>query len=385
MRTLEALEAILKSAQEPRAQVDAANTLAEYLVRADLVRCGLLVEETLVKARQLGYRLGEATALRQRAVCNLIQSDLAAADTDYQAALALSRQEGFGEIEASCLLGLSTLRRKVTDYPEAMSLLLEARRLRQQQGDVRGEVATLNNLGALCVELGSYDQATAFLLQGLKLSREHALPEYEIFCLSNFAGIKREAGELEGAIEDLQICLERALELENHYVRPHLLASLCETYLKQGQIEEALRVNEEALALASTGTDRQVELSLLVHLGIICDELGMPEAAEAAFTRALDRTKRLGDLERHLEALCQTAAFYQRQQRNAEARQAFQEARDQAQLAGARRHLARILRGLASLEPESLVHYESQAEAIEVELKEQALKSNQLAQEARGL
>jgi hypothetical protein len=45
MRTLEALEAILKSAQEPRAQVDAANTLAEYLVRADLVRCGLLLRQ----------------------------------------------------------------------------------------------------------------------------------------------------------------------------------------------------------------------------------------------------------------------------------------------------------------------------------------------------
>ena len=172
--------------------------------------------------------------------------------------------------------------------------------------------------------------------------------------------------------------------LGNHYVRPHLLASLCETYLKQGQIEEALRVNEEALSLASAGTDRQIELSLLVHLGNICDELGMPEAAEAAFQRALERTAKLGDQERRLETLCQAAAFYQKHGRRPEAISLYHEALKRVHSAGAKRHLVRVLQGLVALEPESAAQYQAQADGIASELKRQSLQGRQLALAALG-
>lgn len=381
---LEIREAAWREAKSPVERIDAANRLAQVLAQTDVGRCRELAEETYEAARALGYLPGEAGALRYRAICRLIQADLEGAEADYRTALALSREQGLREIEASCFLGLSTLQRKATNYAEAMALLLEARRLRQDEGDQQGEVAVLNNLGALCLELGSYDEALAFLLAGLKMARDNQLADYEIFCLANVAGIKREVGDLEGAAADLSFCLALAKTLGNNYIRPHLLAALCEVYLKGGRIEEALRVNEEALTLASGGEDRQVELSLLVHLGTICNELGMPEAAEAAFTRALERTERLGDLERRLETLCQAAVFYQSQERLPEARRTFHEVLEQANQTGARRHLPRVLRGLAAVEPEQAHHYQEQADAIEAVLKQQALKSRQLALEALG-
>jgi tetratricopeptide (TPR) repeat protein len=379
---LEALEAAWRDASTPRLRVDAANRLIEQLLPVDIARAQLLAEQTIAEARAAEHIVGEAGALRHRAVCRLVQADLDGAEEDYHEALAQSRRVQAIEIEAACLLGLSTLARKATDYTQAMTLLLQARQLRRGQDDHRGEVAALNNLGALCVELGSYDQALAFLLEGLTIARANQLDEYEVFCLANISGIKRDAGDLTGAVADLDTCLALAERLGNRYVRPHLLAALCEAYLKQGRIEEALRVNEEALALASVGADRQVELSLLVHLGMICDELGMPEAAEAAFTRALERTERLGDLERRLETLCQTAAFYQRQERFAEACITFEEALQQATSAGARRHLPRILHGLAALDATQAESYREQELRIQAELTQQAEQSRTLALEA---
>ena len=109
----------------------------------------------------------------------------------------------------------------------------------------------------------------------------------------------------------------------------------------------------------------------------------MPEAAEAAFTRALERTERLGDKERRLETLCQAAAFYQRHGRP-EALPTYQEALKCAKTSGARRHLVQILQGLASLEPEKAADYKAEADRVATELTQQAQKSRQLAVEAQG-
>lgn len=380
MSLLETLEAHLVEAKTPRVRIDALNRLAEHLVRLDMGRSLVCAAQACIEAQRDHYLLGEAMAHRNRAVCRLVQADLEGAADDYHHALKVGRQIGARDVEAACLLGLSTLERKATHYAKAIDLLLQAGQLRREDKDVLGEIAVLNNLGALSIELGNYQEAMEFLTTGLELARGHQYPEYEIFCITNTAGIRRDSGDIEGALADYHTALELAQTLDNRYIRPHILAAMCETYLKQGQVEQALRVNEEALLLANAGEDRQIELTLLIHLGNICDELGMPEAAEAAFVRALERTQRLGDQERYLEALCQAGAFYQHQQRTEEARDCFTQVRSQANAVGARRHLARACRALSVLEGDALVVAERLREAVRIEelLQRQAEESRRV-------
>lgn len=374
MSYLEILEARLTEAREPLARVDALNCLAEHVLRLDLARSLDLAGVAYKEAQRAHYLLGEASALRNRAACRLIQADLEGARADYELALQKSRQGQDREVEAASLLGLSTLCRKATDYLGATTLLLDVWRIRQEQANPLGEVAVLNNLGALCSELGNYENAMYLLALGLGISREHRDVESEAFCLANIAGIKRDSGDDDAALVDYHFALGLAEQVDNRYIRPHILAALCETYLKQGKVEEALGVNEEALRLATAGEDRQVELTLLIHLGNICDALGMPEAAEAAFARALERTARLGDQERRLEALCQAGAFYLRQERHEQARDCFTQVHDRAGAVGARRHLARACRALAALATTDQTRRElwNQAEQLEAQLRKQA-------------
>ena len=373
MSRLETLEAQLTEAIEPTTRVNALNRLAEHVIRLDLARSFALADSAYQEAKQAQYLSGEASALRNRAVCRLIQADLEGARKDYELALAKARVSQNRDVEAASLLGLSTLCRKATNYTEAMSLLRDAWRIRQEQGDVFGEIAVLNNLGSLCIELGNYEEALYFLTRGLRIARENNDVEYEVFCLANVAGIKRDSGAYDEALSDYRLALELAERVDNRYIRPHVLAAMCETYLKQGKVEDALRVNEEALLLANAGEDRQIELTLLIHLGNICDDLGMPEAAEAAFVRAMERTQRLGDLERRLEALCQAGAFYLRQERHQEARHCFTQVHQHADAVGARRHLARACRALGTLATtvEEQFAFQNQAEQIEALFKKQ--------------
>lgn len=386
MSQLEALEVQLIDAATLMERVDVLNCLAEHLVRSDMRRSLDCAEQACTEARQGEYLLGEARGYRNRAVCRLIQADLERAEEDYRHALRLSQEIPARDVEAACLLGLSTLQRKATRYSEAIELLMEAGQLHREEKDILGEISVLNNLGALSIELGNYTEAMGFLTEGLALAREHAYPEYEIFCITNTAGIRRNSGDIDGALMEYQQALELALKLDNHYVRPHILAAMCEAYLKQGEVEQALRVNEEALLLASVGEDHQIELTLLIHLGNICDELGMPEAAEAAFIRVLERTEFLGDQERHLEALCQAGAYYQRQGRVDEARACFSQVRQQAALVKAQRHLARACRALSALERDVVVANEYSREAVRIEelLQSQAEESQRVALRRQG-
>lgn len=381
MSQLENLEAQLIGATTLPERVDALNCLAEYLVRSDMGRSLACAEEACTEARGGHYPRGEARGYRNRAVCRLIQADLEGAEEDYHHALRRSQEIQARDVEAACLLGLSTLQRKATRYTEAMKLLLEAGQLHREEKDILGEISVLNNLGALSIELGNYTEAMGFLIAGLKLAREHAYPEYEIFCITNTAGIRRNSGDIEGALTEYQQALELAQKLDNSYIRPHILAAMCEAYLKQGKVEQALRVNEEALLLAGAGEDRQVELTLLIHLGNICEELGMPEAAETAFVRVLERTEGLGDQERHLEALCHAGAFYQHQDRFDEARACFRQVRHQAAPVGAQRHLAWAYRALSELEGDVAIANEHFREAVRIEelLKSQAEESRRVA------
>jgi tetratricopeptide (TPR) repeat protein len=383
----ESLEARLAEVIAPGERARALNALAEYWRPRNMPRALELTEEAIAEAEVHQLDPEHGVAIRLRGLCRLIQSNFAAAEKDYEAALVISRRCGDRKTEAAAVVGLSTIARKGSRYLEATKLLLQGRQIRREINDLPGEISALNNLGALNLELGNFSAAMTFLEEGVCLARQSGDVSHELFCRSNAARIRKDAGELEEALTELESCLALAASLGNTYIRPHLLSMVCEILLQLGRIEEALRINEEGLAIAQQGDDHQVELSLLLNLGNICEELGMSEAAEAAISRALERTERLGDDERHREAQLQLAYLRLRQGALPEAKRYFNEIHRSGKLIGGRQLIAKSCRGLAEIadregDAVAAAAFREESKAIELEWKEQARRVTALLSSA---
>ena len=114
--------------------------------------------------------------------------------------------------------------------------------------------------------------------------------------------------------------------------RPHALALLAEAYGRRGQIDEGLRVLEEALAAVHMTGERwwKAELHRLTGEFLLVQEStrDKADAAEASFRRALDTARRQGAQALKLRATISLCRLWQRQGKGIEARHLLEETYD---------------------------------------------------------
>jgi predicted ATPase/DNA-binding winged helix-turn-helix (wHTH) protein len=96
----------------------------------------------------------------------------------------------------------------------------------------------------------------------LAISNEHGLAMYQAMATVMQGWVMIEAGQQEAAIEQMRQGLAALQAMDTELVRPHFLALLADALDKTRQVEEGLRVLEEALALVHRNGEGYYEAEL---------------------------------------------------------------------------------------------------------------------------
>ena len=250
------------------------------------------------------------------------------------------------DYEAIALLLLDDPRAR----PRALEALQRSERLRPPRPSL--QVRILLHLGAISHRDGDWRTAARFLEKGLELSREvpnlrHMAVMHDNLSaayqeLGNFAGAVSEAkqafrlyamdrdvrslmriennlgylllrqGEIDAAATHLdralELCEERGLE---RFSKAYVLCSLAELHLVRGELGTAEERLVEALGIADAYGERRIQASVHRLLGRLYVRRGDDDAADRAFTRAIDLFTQLDMPERLRDCLMEYAEALQ--------------------------------------------------------------------------
>jgi CHAT domain-containing protein/Tfp pilus assembly protein PilF len=173
---------------------------------------------------------------------------------------------------------------------EAVPFLKKAADLYHELGNSQQELVVLQDLGRAHKALGNNDQALACFKQALALASSLQSPKAEADILDERGGLYSEAGEFTKALKDLEQALatRRAADPDD---LPHTLNVLGRSYYLQNELDRALELHREALALVRDRRDDDGYAvgETLVHLGDVYRKQGDFRKATGHYLQALSR------------------------------------------------------------------------------------------------
>jgi tetratricopeptide (TPR) repeat protein len=184
------------------------------------------------------------------------------------------------------------------DWDKAIDFLKAAIAAAGSYVDLRALAKMYSGLSSAYHELGQIDIAARYgsrsvaLLEVLRDRISLARSE------NNLGLILMARGDLSGAREHLDRSLELSEETDLEIGRSHVLLSMCDLSLKEGNVEQALEFVREALALASRLHEVPNMAEAHMWLGRIADKLGDNEGADHEFALAIHGLEQMGSQER---------------------------------------------------------------------------------------
>jgi predicted ATPase len=156
--------------------------------------------EALAIWRELGDKHGIARALISLGWVALRSGDHHLANTRLEEALALSRELGDARSMGFELSGLGEVALRQGDYPRATQLMEESLELRRQLGNKWGIGVSLGMLGWVAMRERDWNRAVARLGESLKVRQEISDKGGSAWCLERLAGIAIVQGQAEKAV-----------------------------------------------------------------------------------------------------------------------------------------------------------------------------------------
>jgi tetratricopeptide (TPR) repeat protein len=314
--------------------------------------CALAYEETsLARRRLLHRRLAEALLTRARlapgvdrvaALAATIARHFALGGRDAQAAI-YSRLAG----DRARVLGAHA--EALAHYDAALA-----------QG--HPDIAQLHEaIGDAQTMLGVYDAALRSYTLAGALSSSQALATIERKC----AGVFARRGEWEAAEWRLEAAAAALGESEAAVERARILADWSLVASRRAQLELALRLAEEALALARAGDDDSATAQALNMLGILATRTGNGDQAIAYLRESLAIAQNLSDRAAHAAALNNLALAHAASGDMAQAQIFAEQALAVGKTLGDRHHQAALHNNLADI-----LHAAGKSEAVMAHLKE---------------
>ena len=184
------------------------------------------------------------------------------------------------------------------DWDRAIDFLKAAIDAAGQYLDLRAMAKMYSGLSSAYQELGQLDIAARYgsrsvaLLEVLRDRISLARSE------NNLGLILMARGDLLAAREHLDRSLELSEEADLEVGRSHVLLSMCDLCLKEGNAEQALEFAREALALATRLHEVPNVAEAHMWLGRIADKLGDHDSADREFAQAIHGLEQLGSHER---------------------------------------------------------------------------------------
>ncbi|MHC5033150.1 MAG: serine/threonine-protein kinase [Planctomycetota bacterium] len=218
-------------------------------------------------------------------------------------------------------------------------------------GDRKNEVGAANALAACLSNLGRYEEAQEQFERGLALARELKYTKVEALLTINLGVLC----EFRGRFAQAQTTLRRATSLAAKTGRQSTLAAakhnVASVTAKLGLIEDALRENDETLALHRRIGDRHGEGNDLSLRAGAHEAAGDLEAAERFARESLAIRREIGDTGPAAATLVNLARLRLDRGRKKEAVPILEEALEMARGANARSAVVHALGHLASLDP----------------------------------
>jgi tetratricopeptide (TPR) repeat protein len=240
-----------------------------------------LSEQALALSKKLGYEVGTASALAQKAVCHFHFGEY---DTCFQLAHeALERftslSDNFGKAYSlkviACVhavLGQET--KALEQFLSGLSLLTQAPEL-HLLGDKNSEMGTmLMNIGAAYMNIPDYEQSLSYYLKSFdyhaKTNNLGGMAE----CASNLGALYIHLKKLEDAIQWLERSIDysKAIRKSNSHIVA--LINLCEVYLEMGNLDKASQLLQESIRLSEDSGDMRYAHVAYQSLSRIYEQLG---------------------------------------------------------------------------------------------------------------
>jgi CHAT domain-containing protein/Tfp pilus assembly protein PilF len=297
-------------------QLGRLDTAAAYLTRAR--RIATAIGDARVMANVIGHlgdlaaergglatareRYAEARALRERigdvrgvaadhnnlGLLAQDMGDVEEARRQFEAALALNRRDGREELVATNLVNLAGLAGLVGDLATASTLYRDALATWRVRNEPADAAVALHGLGQLELRRGDYPAARAALLEALEIYERTGPPAAAVRVRGALADALAAAGDLQGAVDQLQRAQQSA---ESAGVDVGARAALAlgrgDLSFRLNALPEAEARYREAERLYRQARDSQGEAEARHGLGLLAVTRGNTAHAEALFTAAL--------------------------------------------------------------------------------------------------
>jgi len=251
-----------------------------------------VLEESAKLARRAGDPWCLAHAVGVAGFEHSFRSELSAARELFEECLAVARQAQDPQSLRMGLIGLGSVAVRQGDYAFAESLLEEAASVAAKLGDDYSKATSLQYLGKLDIGRGNYSRARELLEEALRLMPEAGPPQGVLELLPLLAKTALAEGDFTRARGLLERFLTRAA-LGTSFLG---LQGMGELAAREGDVDQACRLFEEALAVARAVPDKGAMAEALHERGELARAGHDFKRAAALHTEALELRRYIGDL-----------------------------------------------------------------------------------------
>lgn len=322
-------------------------------------------------------RLAEAY-VRQGDLLTLLKR-FDAADRALNTVLRLSRDGGDKVLERNALRSLGLLRWHQDRHRDALAIAETTLEINRSLGDDLAAAGDLSNIGNILRGMGELDRARAVFEEALEMPALQRDPTLMPSIMHNLALVHRASGDLDLALDYLQ----RADDLRREKLLPlgraiHL-TTIAHIHLQQGDADKALQIYRQAVELSRRSRHADGLAQSLRLLGEL--QFGLQQDDVAAVANLLEAATLFAQLEDHAaeaQAWTQVAAGRERLGDWAPARESWTEVRRLRQTLGDRKGELDALEGFAR------AARRDQEQAVAITAFEDALAmANALGEQAR--
>jgi CHAT domain-containing protein/tetratricopeptide (TPR) repeat protein len=244
--------------------------------------------EALDRARSLGDRRAEASALSNLGLIHQSLGELEAALESYDQALALARGLADPGLEARFLVNLGGLHDSRGEPREALAVYARALPLLPALGDRRIEAQTLHNLSVAHLTLGELDEALESAGRSLALFQQEGDRGGQAQSLQHLAALSAHLGDFEKSRDEHAQALALLREVGDRRGEAGALNNLGLVHQKLGDFPEAKALHRQAWDLSRSLEDAVGEAASSTQLASVLLDLGdLGNLGEAA--RVLDQ------------------------------------------------------------------------------------------------
>jgi tetratricopeptide (TPR) repeat protein/transcriptional regulator with XRE-family HTH domain len=254
-------------------------------------------------ARQVGWGVGEGTALSNLGNTLTEMGQLGQARVHFDEALTVYRRIGYWYGQARALNNLGSVYNDLGQLEQAAACFTRALVISRQTGSLRTQGYALNNLGGIHRAYGEFDLALDCLTQALVLFRELGDRVGEVGALNDLSGLHSDAERPTEARRHADAALMVALNIGDRRLQAEALSTLGAMHLSLGQADLAIGHLERALQMARKVGARRPEVRALIGLAVGHRHLGHTENAYDHAQQALTIARELGYGKHQAQAL----------------------------------------------------------------------------------